>query len=54
MAAMTERVPGVLNGEASSMGNNCIEMKAASHIAPEVNETAIPANIMKLNHHLQV
>ena len=48
MAAMIDRVPGVLNGDTSSMGNNCTGMNAASHRAPEVNETATPVNIMIL------
>ena len=46
MAATIERVPEVLSGEASSMGNNCTGMNAASHSAPEVNETATPVNII--------
>ena len=48
MAAMIERVPGVLSGEASSIGNNCTGTNAASHSVPEVNETATPIDIMKL------
>ena len=46
MAAMIERVPDVFSGEASSMGNNCTGMNAASHRAPEVNETATPVDIV--------
>ena len=48
MAAMIERVPGVLSGEASNTGNNCTGINAASHSAPEVNETATPVDIMIL------
>ena len=48
VAAMIERVPGVLSGEASSIGNNCTGMNAASHSAPEVNEIATPVDIMIL------
>ena len=40
--AMSERVPGVLRGEARRTGNTCAGMNAARNRAPAVRETAIP------------
>ena len=54
MAAMIEKVPGVLSRDASSTGNNCTGTNEASHSAPEVNETATPVNVILIYDHLYI